>query len=160
MIDESRTMNKGGGINISVLRFMLAAQMHKPLLKKIFLWKNIFLKSAGKMPISLKVQGKCLYYPSGELKNRFWSPWRRRFTRHARYQCVQKKMSNENESHCFAVFISLSTGICEHITCLKCVDKNTDVLSAGRRRRQRRGSWSERVPSLPSYPSTDRFILK
>ena len=53
---------------------MLAAQMHKPLLKKYFCEKNIFLKSAGKMPISLKVQGKCLYYPSGDLKIVFGRP--------------------------------------------------------------------------------------
>ena len=68
MIDpKSLFDHKGAGIFISVLRFeeVCAENLEIPgfVQKKYF-----FLKSAGKMPISLKVQGKCLYYPSGDLK--------------------------------------------------------------------------------------------
>ena len=144
---------------------MLAAQVHKSVLKKIFLWKNIFLKSAGKMSIFLKVQGKCLYYPSGNLKIVFDRP--------AGFLCLKNHVLN---SWCrLSVCSEKSVKYKIKHTVLQCVYphpqgfvntsppqmyRDKTLLCCLQDGDERRGSWSERVPSLPSYPSTDRFILK
>ena len=74
------------------------------------------------MPISLKVQGKCLYYPSGDLKIVYGRPAGFFVTKKSCSEFVvpfvsvlRKKCKIQNQTHCFTVCISSSAGICEHI---------------------------------------------